>query len=84
MNIIERTEWAKEFKRENPHQYETALKLVTDPNLTVDVYQSDETGSLLWVAEALIDGNPTCFWLFGNTSKQKVNNVCKKMRWEVV
>ena len=80
MKAIERTAWAKEFKKECDWQYDNALKLATDPDLYVAVVKSYEVSiSGEW---AIIAGG-TDFWLDAKKTKREAVALCKQMGWRI-
>lgn len=76
---IEKTSWAKEFKRECLKYYSDALQFALRTPLFVDIYKTDETGELLWVIQV----KETTFWMDGFKTKKEAVALCKEMGWKV-
>ena len=78
---IEKTAWAKRFKKEDSMSYERAIELVSVPDLVVDIYQTDETGEKVW---AIVPEDDPEFWLDAFKRKQNAVSLCKKMNWRIM
>jgi hypothetical protein len=84
---LRRTEWAHNFKRECPGQYETALEFASSKKLTVKVAFSNETGDPLYAIDVVnYTDNPDCdcFWLDAFPTEREALELCDKMGWKIV
>ena len=60
----------------SPTSYHEAIRRAGEP---VEIYESDETGELLW-AVALEDG----FWMDSFPSKVDAENLVAEMKWPII
>ncbi len=83
---LERTTWAKEFKREAPESYATAIKIALDPNLRVMVHRVNQSGEKLWVIDTWVLGANDLYssiWMDFRPTKKAALELCKQMGWKV-
>ena len=77
---LEKTRWAKVFKKEDPINYNRALVYALDDPLYVSLYKNDELGEMVWA----INVYNTEFWMDAKKTKKEAINLCKKMGWEII
>ena len=75
---LEKTAWAKHFKKYSPISYSKAIELAMTPNLPVRIYKTDETGEYMWAIESVLIGD---FWMDAFRYKKHAVELCKKMGW---
>jgi len=78
---LERTAWAKEFRRDAPVSYATALRYAQEERLEVFVEKTDESGELQWVIRVLHD---PAFWMDAKPTKKAAIEICRQMGWKIV
>jgi len=78
---IEDTKWAKDFKSDCPGQYDAAIRLVSKPDLKVDIDYNNENGE--WVHAIRVVGNYD-FWLDAKKTLEQSEKLCAEMNWEIV
>ena len=79
MKRIERTKWAREFKRDCPWNYSTAIELASDADLFVQIKRSTEVK--LAGEWAIIAGGD--FWLDAKPTKREAVTLCHEMGWRI-
>jgi hypothetical protein len=80
-NELEKTAWAKEFKKCAPVSYPDAIKYALDPDLKVDIMHADLRGQgVEWIATAG-DHDPT-FLMEVCATKKDALALCREMGWK--
>ena len=77
---LEKTRWAKVFKKEDPINYNRALVYALDDPLYVSLYKNDELGPIVLA----INVYNTEFWMDAKKTKKEAINLCEKMGWEII
>jgi hypothetical protein len=81
---LEATEWAKEFKSDAPGSYEDALTIASLDVVHVDVYKSNESGSMMWHVLYAGQEYPKwkwTFWLDSKKTEDEARELCDSMGW---
>ncbi len=79
---LERTTWAKEFKKVTaPSSYETAIKYALDPNLRVEIIKTLEMGESAQYAIA-IPSHSTHFWMDAKPTHKEAAKLIRTMGWK--
>lgn len=78
---LEQTPWAKEFKKEAPVSYPTAIRYALENRLEVIVDHTTETGELQWVIRVLDDPS---FWMDAVPTKAAAVQLSREMGWKIV
>ena len=73
------SQWAKQYKRDDPTSYREALALASRPVVEVDVFRTVEDGEELFVVAA-----DTSFWLDSLPTCAAAQELCRKMEWKVI
>jgi len=73
------TQWANDFKAQDPVSYDRAIELALIPKLPVDIVKTNETGDWVW---AIVAKPEPGFWMDAFTSKKKAVELCRKMGWK--
>ena len=84
---LERTSWAKRFKRVCPASYDEAIYLALLPNFSVSIIHTNERdiGSFEYAIEALDENKEeTDFWMETYKRKDHAIALCQKMGWRIV
>ena len=80
---LEKTEWAKKFKRDCHSNYEEGIHYALDPNLIVDISTTkDWSLGFLPMLAITPDCNPD-FWLECFNTKNEALALCREMGWKV-
>lgn len=77
---IEKTTWAKKFKKECPESYLRAIDLATDPELEVVITKTTCTGRIQFAIESTKEPG---FWLDSRTHLIAAVNLCNTMNWKI-
>ncbi|MBW4490905.1 MAG: hypothetical protein KME12_24330 [Trichocoleus desertorum ATA4-8-CV12] len=78
---LEQTLWAKEFKKEAPVSYPTAIRYALEDRLEVIIHHTTETGEPQWVIRVLDDPS---FWMDAVPTKAAAVQLSREMGWKVV
>jgi hypothetical protein len=78
---LEQTSWAKEFKKEAPVSYATAIRYALESRLEVIIEQTTESGEPQWVIRVLDDPS---FWMDAVPTKTAAVQLSREMGWNVV
>ena len=78
---LEQTPWAKEFKKEAPVSYPTAIRYALENRLEVIIDHTTETGEPQWVIRVLDDPS---FWMDAVPTKAAAVQLSRQMGWKVV
>ena len=78
---LEQTSWAKEFKKEVPVSYATAIRYALESRLEVIIEQTTESGEPQWVIRVLDDPS---FWMDAVPTKTAAVQLSREMGWNVV
>lgn len=78
---LEQTSWAKEFKKEAPVSYATAIRYALESRLEVIIEQTTESGKPQWVIRVLDDPS---FWMDAVPTKTAAVQLSREMGWNVV
>ena len=78
---LEQTPWAKEFKKEAPVSYATAISYALENRLEVIIDHTTESGEPQWVIRVL--GDPS-FWMDAVQTKVAPVQICREMGWMIV
>lgn len=84
---LEKTPWAKKFKRECPSSYSEAIELALSPDFAVSILYTDEIeiGNFQYVIEALDENlEESGFWMETCKRKDHAIALCQKMEWRIV
>ena len=79
---IEETLWAKEFKKDSPVSYKTAIEFAKDPTLRVEIDTSTESGTQQWVICA--SSHDPSFWMDAKSTRAEAETLCKTMGWKLL
>jgi hypothetical protein len=75
---IEKTNWARDFKKDSPISYEEAIDIAMIPKLSVTIYRTNENGEWMWAIEPV---NVAGFWMDARKTKKESEKLCKEMGW---
>ena len=78
---LEQTPWAKEFKKEAPVSYATAIRYALETKLEVIIDHTTETGEPQWVIRVLEDPS---FWMEAVPTKAAAVQLSQEMGWKIV
>ena len=78
---LEQTSGAKEFKKEAPVSYATAIRYALESRLEVIIEQTTESGEPQWVIRVLDDPS---FWMDAVPTKTAAVQLSREMGWNVV
>lgn len=81
---LEATEWAKEFKADCPTSYEDALTIASLDVVDVDIYKSNESGTMMWHVQYTGKEFPkwtNLFWLDSKKTEDEARELCDAMGW---
>ena len=78
---LEQTSWAKEFKKEAPVSYATAIRYALESRLEVIIEQTTESGKPQWVIRVLDDPS---FWMDAVPTKTAAVQLSREMGWKIV
>ena len=78
---LEQTSWAKEFKKEAPVSYATAIRYALESRLEVIIEQTTESGEPPWVIRVLDDPS---FWMDAVPTKTAAVQLSREMGWKIV
>lgn len=77
---LEATEWAKEFKKEDTHNYLIALRYALSVPLRVSISRGNEDGKTFWeIAVIGSDG----FLMDTKKTKKEAISLCNEMNWSI-
>jgi len=77
---IEKTPWARRFKRSAPVSYRKAIDYASNPETEYFLEHTNETGEMLW--HIVVDD--TDFWMDSFKRKEHADALCKQMGWKVI
>jgi hypothetical protein len=84
-NLIYKTSWAKEFKKDCPTSYNQAISLAKlGKQLEVEVYKNNENGEWLWSIAVVNHLNATGFWMDSKPTKKEAMAIVKQFGWTLV
>ena len=78
---LDKTKWAKGFKKDSPVSYSRALQYALQEPLYVHIYKNAESGTLLYSIVA--SGDDIGFWMDSYKTKKEAVALCKKMGWKI-
>jgi hypothetical protein len=78
---LEQTSWVKEFKKEAPVSYATAIRYALESRLEVIIEQTTESGEPQWVIRVLDDPS---FWMDAVPTKTAAVQLSREMGWKIV
>lgn len=78
---LEQTPWAKEFKKEAPVSYPTAIRYALEGKLEVIIAHTNESGEPQWVIRVLDDPS---FWMEAVPTKAAAVQLSREMGWNIV
>lgn len=78
---VEKTAWARNFRKAASACYQEALRYASNPDLRVRLYWNTESGSLQCAVVPESDGS---FWLGAADSRKEAAELCRLMGWNVV
>ena len=78
---LEQTPWAKEFKKEAPVSYATAIRYALEDRLEVIIEHTTESGEPQWVIRVLDDPS---FWMDAVPTKAAAVQLSLEMGWKIV
>lgn len=78
---LEQTPWAKEFKKEAPVSYATAIRYALEDSLEVIIEHTTESGEPQWVIRVLDDPS---FWMDAVPTKAAAVQLSREMGWKIV
>lgn len=78
---LEQTLWAKEFRREAPVSYATAICYALEEKLEVLIEHTTESGEPQWVIRVVEDPS---FWMDAVPTKAAAVQLSREMGWKVV
>ena len=77
---LEQTSWAREFRKDSPVSYATAITFALQDRLEVFVERGEELGEPRWEIKVL--DSPEFLMDFRPT-KKSAESLCKTMNWKV-
>jgi hypothetical protein len=78
---LEQTPWAKEFKKDAPVSYATAIRYALEDRLEVIIEHTTESGEPQWVIRVLDD---PAFWMDAVPTKAAAVQLSREMGWKIV
>jgi len=79
---IKSTTWAKNFKRECPHNYDDAIAFASYPNLKVKIIRNNELDESVWMYSIAVD--VVDFWMESLPTHEEAVKLCNKMNWSII
>ena len=78
---IEKTAWARDFKRAASSCYQEAVRYASIPDLRVRLYWNTEAGVLQCAVVPESDGS---FWLGAGDTRKEAVALCEIMGWNII
>jgi hypothetical protein len=76
---IEKTYWAKQFKKECYYFYNEAIEYASNKDTIYEIYKSNDLGYYMWH----ICVKNSDFWMCSFKTKKECEILCKKMNWNI-
>lgn len=77
---LEATPWAARFLEDAPLSYRQAIECALEPDLEVELFETDKNGEPQWVI-ALADDNG--FWMDALETRAEALSLCAVKRWRI-